>query len=49
VREASWDEFDKTMKEWTIPAARMKGKNGRARPTRQLDASPLQEGLRRFR
>jgi integrase len=32
VREASWNEFELKAKEWTIPAARMKGKNGRAQP-----------------
>ena len=30
--DASWSEFDLPNKLWTIPAARMKGKNGKARP-----------------
>lgn len=30
--DASWLEFDIQNKWWTIPAARMKGKNGKARP-----------------
>jgi integrase len=30
--DASWDEFDLPNKIWTIPATRMKGKNGKARP-----------------
>jgi integrase len=30
--DASWLEFDRQNKRWTIPAARMKGKNGKARP-----------------
>lgn len=30
VREGEWSEFNFAAKEWTIPAARMKGKNGTA-------------------
>lgn len=30
VREAEWDEFDLKRKEWTIPAARMKGRERKA-------------------
>jgi integrase len=29
---ASWPEFDLVKREWTIPASRMKGKQGKARP-----------------
>ena len=32
VADASWGEFDLSKKEWTIPAARMKGRPGKARP-----------------
>jgi integrase len=32
VADARWDEFDLPKGIWTIPAARMKGKNGKARP-----------------
>jgi integrase len=32
VADASWPEFDLPGKLWTIPAHRMKGKNGKARP-----------------
>ena len=32
VADASWVEFDLPKKEWTIPAARMKGRPGKARP-----------------
>jgi len=32
VADAVWSEFDLPNKRWTIPAARMKGKNGRAQP-----------------
>jgi integrase len=32
VADAAWPEFDLKNKLWTIPAARMKGKNGTARP-----------------
>jgi integrase len=32
VADAVWSEFDLPGKSWTIPAARMKGKNGKARP-----------------
>jgi integrase len=32
VADASWPEFDLPGKIWTIPAHRMKGKNGKARP-----------------
>jgi integrase len=32
VVEASWSEFDLKNGIWVIPAARMKGKNGKARP-----------------
>jgi integrase len=31
VADARWSEFDIAKKEWTIPAARMKGKNSKAR------------------
>ena len=32
VADASWPEFDIPKRIWTIPAERMKGKNGKARP-----------------
>ena len=32
VADAAWEEFDLAKGIWTIPAARMKGKNGKARP-----------------
>ena len=32
VADASWGEFDLPKMEWTIPAARMKGRPGKARP-----------------
>lgn len=32
VVDASWPEFDFGKRLWTIPAARMKGKNGKAKP-----------------
>ena len=32
VADAAWDEFDLAKGIWTIPASRMKGKNGKARP-----------------
>src|SRR6516165_3206480 len=32
VADAVWSEFDLPNKRWTIPAVRMKGKNGRAQP-----------------
>jgi integrase len=32
VADAAWPEFDLPQKIWTIPAHRMKGKNGKARP-----------------
>jgi integrase len=32
VADATWSEFDLGKGIWTIPAARMKGKNGKARP-----------------
>ena len=32
VADAVWSEFDLAKGIWTIPAARMKGKNGKARP-----------------
>jgi integrase len=32
VADAVWSELDLPGKSWTIPAARMKGKNGKARP-----------------
>jgi len=32
VADASWGEFELPKKEWTIPAARMKGRPGKARP-----------------
>jgi integrase len=32
VADATWPEIDAASKLWTIPASRMKGKNGRARP-----------------
>jgi integrase len=32
VADAAWPEFDFAKGIWTIPAARMKGKNGKARP-----------------
>ena len=32
VADAAWSEFDLPNKRWTIPATRMKGKNGNARP-----------------
>ena len=32
VADAAWSEFDLAKGIWTIPAARMKGKNGKARP-----------------
>jgi integrase len=32
VADASWNEFDLDKKIWIIPAHRMKGKNGKARP-----------------
>ena len=31
VADATWSELDLQKREWTIPAARMKGKNGKAR------------------
>jgi integrase len=39
--DASWLEFDRQNKRWTIPAARMKGKNGKARP----HVVPLTDGI----
>jgi integrase len=30
--DASWSEFDMAKRLWTVPSARMKGKNGKARP-----------------
>jgi integrase len=32
VADAAWPEFDLPQRLWTIPAHRMKGKNGKARP-----------------
>jgi integrase len=32
VADAAWPEFDPAERLWTIPATRMKGKNGKARP-----------------
>jgi integrase len=32
VVDASWTEFDLPKREWTIPGARMKGRNGQAKP-----------------
>jgi integrase len=32
VADASWGEFELPKKKWTIPAARMKGRPGKARP-----------------
>lgn len=32
ITNASWDEFDPKLTEWTIPAARMKGKKGKVGP-----------------
>jgi integrase len=32
VADAAWNEFDLANRLWTIPASRMKGKNGTARP-----------------
>ena len=32
VADADWREFDMPRREWTIPAARMKGRPGKARP-----------------
>jgi integrase len=41
VADAAWEEFDLAKGIWTIPAARMKGKNGKARP----HAVPLTAGI----
>lgn len=41
VADASWSEFDLAKGLWTIPAARMKGKNGKARP----HSVPLTPGI----
>lgn len=51
VADAVWSEFDLAKGIWTIPAARMKGKNGKARPhTVPLTADVLSilESLPRF-
>lgn len=40
VRDASWNEIDLKAKTWTIPAARMKGRNGSARAHR-VPLTPL--------
>jgi integrase len=39
--DASWAEFDISQRIWTVPASRMKGKNGKARP----HAVPLTDEL----
>jgi integrase len=41
VADAAWSEFDLSNARWTIPAARMKGKNGNARP----HVVPLTDGM----
>lgn len=51
VADAQWSEFDVTKKIWVIPAARMKGKSGKARPHSvplTADMLTLLEGLPRF-
>ncbi|MGB8612322.1 MAG: integrase arm-type DNA-binding domain-containing protein [Pseudolabrys sp.] len=42
VADAVWSEFDQAKAIWTIPASRMKGKNGKARP----HAVPLTPDIR---
>ncbi len=41
VADALWSEFDLPNERWTIPAARMKGKNGKAQP----HVVPLTDGM----
>jgi integrase len=51
VADAVWSEFDLPKGIWTIPAARMKGKNGRARPHTvplTADITAILESLPRF-
>jgi integrase len=51
VADASWSEFDLVKGIWTIPAARMKGKNGTARPHTvplTADIKAILESLPRF-
>jgi integrase len=51
VADASWSEFDLAKGIWTIPAARMKGKNGKARPHSvplTADILAILESLPRF-
>jgi integrase len=51
VADATWNEFDLAKGIWTIPAARMKGKNGTARPhvvPLTADILALLSGLPRF-
>jgi integrase len=51
VADAQWSEFDLAKKIWTISAARMKGKSGKARPHSvplTADMLALLEGLPRF-
>ena len=50
--DASWLEFDMQNRWWTIPAARMKGKNGKARPhvvPLTDDIAGILEALPRFK
>jgi integrase len=51
VADAAWSEFDLAKGIWTIPAARMKGKNGKARPHSvplTADILAILAGLPRF-
>ncbi|MGC2827671.1 MAG: site-specific integrase, partial [Pseudolabrys sp.] len=51
VADASWSEFDLAKGIWTIPASRMKGKNGKARPHSvplTADILAILAGLPRF-
>jgi integrase len=51
VAGAAWDEFDLAKGIWTIPASRMKGKNGKARPHSvplTADIMAILESLPRF-
>ena len=51
VADAAWSEFDLAKGIWTIPASRMKGKNGKARPHSvplTADIRAILAGLPRF-
>ena len=51
VADAAWSEFDLAKGIWTIPASRMKGKNGKARPHSvplSADVLAILGGLPRF-